>query len=70
MPIENKQVDDKLSSSNSSADFEQALLEIDASFDATMNELKRLHQKKIDIILLYKKAQKEEQLLKIRNELK
>lgn len=70
MPIENKQVDDKLSSSNSSADFEQALLEIDASFDATTNELKRLHQKKIDIILLYKKAQKEEQLLKIRNELK
>ncbi len=52
------------------ADFEQALLEIDESFNKTMKKLQVLHQKKIDLIIAYKKSQGAEELLKIRNELK
>ncbi|MDD3301813.1 MAG: hypothetical protein PHR57_03540 [Patescibacteria group bacterium] len=70
MTTRGQKIDDNLLSLNSSSDFEQALLEIDKSFNATMDELKRLHQKKIDIILLYKKTQKQKELLKIRSELK
>lgn len=70
MSTESQKINNNLSPTKSSIDFEQALLEIDESFNATMNELERLHQKKIDLILLYKKAQEQQDLLKIRSELK
>ncbi|MFZ4648567.1 MAG: hypothetical protein ACOYMB_02940 [Patescibacteria group bacterium] len=70
MLTEDPQAIDESSSLDLSGDFEQALLEIDASFESTMIELQRLHQKKIDLITLYKEAKESEQLLKIRDDLK
>ena len=70
MPQGDQQTSAALPSSDLSADFESALSEIDESFNKTIDELHRLHQKKIDLITLYKQAQENEQLLKIRGELK
>ncbi|MCX6795440.1 MAG: hypothetical protein NT165_01745 [Candidatus Falkowbacteria bacterium] len=70
MKLESKQGVADSPSLDLSADFESALLEIDKSFNETMSELQRLHQKKIDLITLYKQTQEKEQLLKIRKEFK
>jgi hypothetical protein len=53
-----------------SAEFERALSELDQSFAETMLNLQALHQKKMELISLYKESKTSEQLLKVRNDLK
>jgi hypothetical protein len=60
----------KLNNNNWQADFENSIKEIDSIYSDTIEKLEFLHQKKMKIIRDYKNKLDEDNLKKIREEIK